>query len=549
MRPRVDVPVLIVGGGPAGLMTALLLARYGVESLLVEKHETVSALPRARGVHARAVEILRCCGVEAEMRLRELPITPGAEWRTDLVHPAFREMSLNGPELEPVSPCDGVAVAQDVFESVLRSQVFACPQAQVRVGTEVTDVRPDAQGVSTTLLDRRSGGVSTVRSRYVVAADGSHSFVRGSLGIGMDGPDDLGTRHLIAFRADLEPYAGERPRGMYFLTDSGAVLFSTHPDSRWVIDAPDRGETLDASGTVRRVTGIPDLDVEVLAVSRWTAAARTAVAYSTDRIFLVGDAAHQAPPLGATGVSTALADAHNLAWKLAAVICGRAGAPLLDTYAAEREPVGRRNVIELGAAWDVVRAGGSPPPGRSLRAIDMGFRYESAAIIPDDEPAVDQPLPGASVDPVTATGTDYVPSGEPGGRAPHLWLDTPGPAASILDLFGPHLTLLTGPAGQKWRSAAEVARATLRTELTCHVVRHVDWPERYGVTTSGAVLVRPDGHVAWRQRSLADATQRSPADQLRAALTCILALPGHPRAATGHPADPGSSRAPISGSW
>lgn len=175
----------------------------------------------------------------------------------------------------------------------------------------------------------------------------------------------------------------------------------------------------------------------------------------------------------------------------------------------------------------------------------MGFRYESAAIIPDDEPAVDEPVPCVSLDPVITAEIDYVPSGEPGCRAPHLWLDTPGPSASILDLFGLHLTLLTGPAGQMWQSAAEVARATLRTEITCHVVEHVDWPELYGVTASGAVLVRPDGHVAWRQRSLANTTGGSPADQLCAALTRTLALHGQdvpPRPPPSTDSGPGSKR-------
>jgi putative polyketide hydroxylase len=450
-----DAPVLIVGGGPAGMTTALLLAWYGVESLLVEMHTSVSPLPRARGVHSRAMEILRYCGVEADMRRHQLPITPGAEWRPDLVHPAFMEDSVTGPEAPQVSPCDGVAVAQEVFESVLQNELSTCTAAQVRAGTEVTAIRSDSAGVSTTVLDRVRGRASTLRSRYVVAADGAQSFVRRSLGIKMDGAEDLGTRHIIAFRADLSSYAGERPRGMYFLTESGAVLYSTHPDSRWVIDAPDAGSPLDAIDTVRRVTGLDDLEVEVLAVGRWRAAARTAATYSTDRVFLVGDAAHQAPPLGATGVSTAMADAHNLAWKLAAVIDGSAGTPLLDTYAAEREPVGRDNVTELGAAWDVVRAGGPPSLGRTLREIDMGFSYESAAVIPDDEDAAIEPVPGVPPEAVVAAQSDYLPSARPGCRAPHLWLDDPGPTASTLDLFGPHLTLLTGPAGQAWQAASD----------------------------------------------------------------------------------------------
>jgi len=174
------------------------------------------------------------------------------------------------------------------------------------------------------------------------------------------------------------------------------------------------------------------------AEGRWTAVARSAERYADGPAFLVGDAAHQVPLAGATGVSTALADVHNLAWKLAAVLDGRAAEVLLDTYRAEREAVGRRAVAEARAAWEVTRNPSAIPfAGRSLRQIDMGYRYASAAVI--DDGSLDAGGPG-----------DYVPLADPGCRAPHLRLD--GGARSTLDLFGREFVLLTAPEGEPGRA-------------------------------------------------------------------------------------------------
>ena len=235
----VEVPVLIVGGGPAGLTASLLLSRHGVESLLVDKRVTGSPLPRARGVHARAMEILRVCGVESDLRAVELPITPGAEWRARLTSVPIREDVPSAAVKAAVSPCEGLSVSQDVFEAVLRDHARSYATARLQAATVLESFDVSDAGIQATLLDQASGERSWVRARWMIAADGARSGTRQRLGIAVNGAGDLGKQQMIAFRADLSRSTGKNPRGIYFLTDSGAALIWTHPDHRWVLSMPD----------------------------------------------------------------------------------------------------------------------------------------------------------------------------------------------------------------------------------------------------------------------------------------------------------------------
>jgi 2-polyprenyl-6-methoxyphenol hydroxylase-like FAD-dependent oxidoreductase len=509
-----EVPVLIVGGGPAGLTASLLLSQHGVESLLVDKRTGGSPLPRARGVHARAMEILRVCGAEPALRAVELPITPGAEWRTRLAGRPVREDVPSAATMPDTSPCEGLSVAQDVFEAVLGEYARGYASARSREGTVLEDFEVSQAGVTAALLDRATGQRSQVRARWMIAADGARSGIRERLGIAMNGPDDLGRQRMVAFRADLTAYTGANPRGIYFLTGAGAALIWTHPDHRWVISFPDKADDRDLQAMAHEALGVSGLPMEVLSSNGWTAAAQTAARYSQGPVFLVGDAAHRFPPAGATGVSAAIHDVHNLAWKLAAVMRGYAGEALLESYAAEREPVGRRNVDETAAAWTrVFTADGAPFAGRSLAQIDMGYQYRSAVIADDGGPDADPP------------GADYQPSAAPGCRAPHLWLDPPRGRISTIDLFDREFVLLTAGPGTPWREAAATASRELGIPVGSRVVDHPEWPRRYGVTPTGSVLVRPDGHVAWRSRTLPVAGTPTPRDQLHAALATCTARP------------------------
>ncbi len=494
-----EVPVLIVGGGPAGLTASLLLGRAGVDALLVDRNMTPSSLPRARGVHSRAMEILRVSGVATDLRARQLLIRSGLEWRRTLTAEPDRELSLPASIDDGISPCEGLAMAQDVFEEVLRRHVDAVARRPARWGTRAENVRVDGDGVLVSLRELDSGRVSTVRARYVLAADGARSAVREATGISLRGPADLGRQRAVAFRADLSPWTGARPRGMYFLTDLPGVLFWTHPDHRWVIDAPDT-HPLAAERFVRTALGASDVALEVLADRTWSPGAQSAEIYRQGPIFLLGDAAHRVTPMGATGMSMAIHDAHNLVWKLAAVLKGQAGSSLLDTYSAEREPIGRVNAAESGQAWATAfQFGNLPPIGRSLREVDLGFRYASPAVI-DDACTAPPPL-GDQADPAA-----------PGHRAPHLWLDPPPHERSTIDLFDQSFVLLHGPAGTSWSSDLAQRPDGRGVPLERHVITDPSWPDRYGVEPSGAVLVRPDGHVGWRHRGPPMPDEASPVE-------------------------------------
>lgn len=494
----IETPVLIVGGGPAGLTASLLLSRHGVESLLIDKRVTGSPLPRARGVHSRAMEILRVCGVEPDLRAVELPITPGAEWRTDLTGAPLRE-DVPSSGRSVVSPCEGLSVSQDVFESVLRRHAGGYSAGQLRTGARLESFHSAEDGVLAAVVDQASGRTTQIRARWMIAADGARSGIRHQLGIAMNGPADLGQQTMIAFRADLTTWTGARPRGIYFLTATGAALIWTHADDRWVISQPGPiAADEDPATVIRRVLGRPDLTLDVLGTNPWTAAAQSAAQYANGPVFLAGDAAHRFPPAGATGVSAAMHDVHNLVWKIAAVVHGHGGEKLLDSYAAEREPVGRRNAEETGLAWSRIFNGdGAPFSGRTLAQIDMGYQYRSPVIASDGSPDTDP------------AGADYQQTATPGGRAPHLWL---ADGSSTIDLFDRRFVLLTSESGHAWRTAA--ARCS-GVPIDSHVITDAQWPDLYGVAPDGAVLVRPDGHISWRSAT----TSTDPGADIQTALT------------------------------
>lgn len=540
-----EVPVLIVGGGPVGLTTSILLSHHGIRSLLVEQHPGTSIYPKARFINARTMEIFRQLGIEPAMRAVEIPATRNVVWARSLVGEeiARRPVETMTPEaVREWSPTWGCTSTQEAFEPVLLAQARRHAMGSIRFHTRLVNFEQGEDSIDATLLERSSGRELHVRAQYLVGADGAHSRVREILGIGMQGEPVLTHSINILFRAHLAGFVGDREINLCFITNPHAAgLLLYNGDDRWRFTAfyfPERGERAEdytaerCLQVVRAAVGVSDLPLELDGTFPWSDAALVAEHFSHRRAFLAGDAEHLMAPAGGFGTGVGIQDAHNLAWKLAAVLYGWAAPTLLASYEAERAPISRRMTEQMRrnalAARGADRQAGAlepqsgprPAPGRPEffreHGLVFGASYASGALVPDGTPPVE----------VSNPVTDYVPTARPGGRAPHCWLEGDGQRISTLDLFGRHFVLLAGQEGRGWTEAAHHVAAGRRVPLQAvRIASDGEWqdPEQkwaatYGVEESGAVLVRPDGYVAWRDaRSSAD-----PEGELDRTLSAVL---------------------------
>ncbi|MGW2425646.1 FAD-dependent monooxygenase [Streptomyces sp. NPDC001709] len=503
------VPVLVVGGGPVGLSTALFLTRHGIRPLLIERRDATSRLPRAPGIQARTLELFRSVGLEEDIRALEmgdtLPYFEGGILRTTTLAEIGDAEVVEAPRLDGagISPVTVMGCGQDRYEPVLLEHAQKAG-AEVLFRTELVDLWQDDTGVFAVLRSHDDDGSERlVRADYLVAADGASSSVRRSLGITQHGRGTVFHALSIYFRAPrLEEIMGGRKFILCYATQGPTTmtLSRLHGCDPWAGAAlydPERESSADFTEercvqVVRDASGVPDLEVEIVATVPWEGAQRVASAFRAGRVFLAGDAAHVHPPAGGFGANTGIHDGHNLAWKLAAVLHGWAGDGLLDSYDAERRPLGAamaeqallRNRIRHELAED----------GDQERMVDdivvtLGYRYTSSAVAGPGHAA--PLLPGLDL------------TGAPGTRAPHMWLRDEDQRLSTLDLFGDAFTLLT--EDERWLEAAAGAAARRPVPLRAHrigagglVADGADWGARYGVSATGAVLVRPDGFVAWR---------------------------------------------------
>ncbi|MEV6278918.1 FAD-dependent monooxygenase [Nocardia sp. NPDC051832] len=525
------VPVLIVGGAVSGLTLAAFLAHHGVRCLLVERREHLSQHPRMNDIGPRTMELLRVLGLHDRVRQldedRESSIL-----RVDTLAGRERDrFRMGGPaEFGGLTPEKQVWCDQDQLEPVLRDRAVELG-AELRFHTELTDFEHDERQVRAELREGGTGYRSTVIADYLIACDGSGSAVREALGVGYAGPGLLALQAGILFRADLTTALRGRSFVLCLVDDLEAVnsglrltVLLQRNLNRWTLSVPHDPEADAALSAprcaelIRRAVGIPDLDVEVLGVDIWQMRALLAGSFRRGRVFLVGDAAKTLPPTGGYGGNSGIDDAHNLAWKLAAVLAGTAGPGLLDSYELERKPVAQLliedSVVRAGMLLAGAAEGGSHQPADRPGKADicLGYRYHLGALIPE------QPDNGAP------TEDPRTPTGRPGTRAAHVVLARDGRELSTLDLFGSDFVLLTGSAGGSWEHAAAETAVVVHRIATSGpglIDVHGRWAEAYGVTESGAVLVRPDGFIAWRSRSAAD----PPEDSLGTVLRTILAQP------------------------
>ncbi|MBY0320320.1 MAG: FAD-dependent monooxygenase [Reyranella sp.] len=517
------VPVLIVGGGPVGLMASLLLSRLGIRSLLVERHPGTAIHPKARGINARTMEVFRQQGIEAAVRKAGLPPE-----RTGFIVWA---KSLAGEEIErrvpwgrserstDVSPVRACLCAQDYLEPVLRRCAEEQAPGELSFNTELKGFTQDSAGVTATLRNVVTGAELKVLAQYMIAADGAQSAIRAALGVRMDGKKDVYDSVNILLEADLRPWTQDRPAALYFIESDKlrGTFLTINAHDRWgfLVNslkaqgyAPQDFTPERSAALVRLAAGVPDLPVKVLGVAPWVASAHVAEQYRHGRIFLAGDAAHEMPPTGGFGMNTGVQDVHNLCWKLALVLQDRAEDSLLQTYHDERQPLACKiteqalaNAVSMGRLKKTNETTSARPEFLNEQGMIFGASYSSAAVLPDGSP------PPAVANPIT----DYAPSARPGGRAPHAWLQRPdGERVSPIDLLGKGFVLLAGGKGGEWAEAAQAMQTSNGIEVAPIIVGNGElepaderWRETYGIDETGAVLVRPDGYVAWRSAGAA----------------------------------------------
>jgi 2-polyprenyl-6-methoxyphenol hydroxylase-like FAD-dependent oxidoreductase len=502
--PERHTEVLVVGGSLVGLSTSVLLASYGVPHLVVESHAGTAIHPRAASFHQGTMEVFRSVGLQ-----REVEEAAAREFRQGGAIVAVE--SLGGKELayfyrsyndgvEGLSPTDRLFITQVGLEPILHQRAVDLG-AEHLFGTDLVSFEARDDHI-VSVIRPHGGPEEVVISGYLVAADGAHSVVREQLGIPMTGHGSFADCVTIYFKADVNHLMGDRNLSVVYVNHpelSGFFRFSFTGDSGFLAVfstlEPDGarnthvGEGISEERCVELVhTALgsePGLPVEIESVQRWSALAATAASFQRGRVFLAGDAAHVMPPTGGWGGNTGVADAYNLAWKLAFATRGVAGPGLLDTYSAERRPISALTVEQAYTRY-ALRVDPSLPrddlmPPLDDAAIELGAIYRSSAVHSDADP-------GQQLDDPHARAWTV------GARVPHVPLAGDGNRLSTLDAAGPGFALLADQGHDLWQRAAGEAGESLDVAVE---VKPID-PGPAGDGWTGAALVRPDGVIAWK---------------------------------------------------
>jgi 2,4-dichlorophenol 6-monooxygenase len=574
--------VLVVGSGPAGSSMAALLSSYGVENTLVTKYRWLSDTPRAHITNQRTMEIMRDLGLEQQCMLY-------ATGQKLMGHNVFCT-SLAGEELGRVatwgnhpnsfarhrlaSPTEMNDLPQNLLEPILFGA--ACGRGtRARLSTEYVSHKQDKDGVTATVRDRVTKEEYPIRAKYLIGADGGNSQVAEDLGLPMNGKMGVAGSINIIIEADLTKYVAHRPSVLYWVLQPGSnvggigmgVVRMVRTWNEWLIiwgyDINQPAPVVDeefAKGVVYSLIGENTVPVKIKSVSTWTVNHMHALEYSRGRVFCMGDACHRHPPSNGLGSNTSIQDAYNLAWKIAHVVKGKASPKLLDTYNAERAPIGKqivdranKSIGEFGPIFDALGLLSTTDPDamkanmesrkeatplgaerrKKLReaiaykiyefdchGVEMNTRYASEAVAPDGSP-----------DPGFKDNAElyYEATTFPGAHLPHVWLEKDRKAVAVLDLCGKgRFTLLTSIGGEAWVKAAKDVAAKTGVEIAavtigpgCDVEDPFgDWARAREIGDDGCLLVRPDMYVAFRSPS----ASKTASKELAAAISKILGV-------------------------
>lgn len=513
------VPVLIVGGGPVGLALAADLGWRGIECLLVEQGDGEIFHPRANTVNSRSMEFCRRWGIAEQVRNAGAP----PDFPLDILYitslqgydiARIDRPSYGGTTPLPTTPERSQRCNQIFFDPILRDLADSFPSVTLRYQFRFESFVENDDGVVATLRDVATDRTETIQAQFLVACCGGQSPIPEALGVQWEGTPVL-SNHINVFLRIPELWNNhdKGKAAFYFFIDpkgGNQSLIELDGDTLWRlgIDLGDEQvapEALDIDSLIERWVG-PEVPFEVVSALPWTCRSLVADNWHDGRVFLAGDAVHQHSPQGGFGMNTGLGDAVNLSWKLAASLEGWAGPGLLDSYQAERLPVARRIVRQatdmLGDVADPEKLAVIDTPGyegeRVRREVGrdivrdrtqifvsdglvLGYRYDPSPIIWADG----TPVPEESV-------SEYVPTSRPGSRAPHAWVSD---GKSTIDLFGRDFVLLSLSGAQS--EASEFIAAAAACAMPCDVIE-LDDPEITALYEQPFVLVRPDGHVAWR---------------------------------------------------
>lgn len=506
------VPVLIVGAGPVGLAASIALSRMGIENRVIEKHASTSIHPKARGVNVRTMELCRVWGIEQPIRQSELPVSARRFlWMNYLKGEIQGDVSIIADQTQ-LSPTELCLLSQDIFEKELLTYLKTKKQTQVNFNTRLIQIEQDGQFVYCEIENTLDNSRTKIKCQYLIAADGANSFVRKNLDINMTGMACLGNHISVYCETDLSTWLADKPFAVLAFIDKnqmGHVVMAVDLKRRWIFAerTADANKILtdeEAINVVRSTVGESELPVKIINITNWEMAALNADQYRVGRIFLCGDAAHRIPPTGGMGMNTGIGDAHNLAWKITYVLKGYADETLLDSYEQERKPLAQTtidwstiNAKRLRSIFQSLDEGNTHTFREGLKeqtkhinhsGLDIGFIYQSNAVFRRNEKMPD-------FDP-----NSYQAKAIVGMRAPHSWVLYNDRTISAIDLFEKNYVLLVGEnckiENLKLPIPKDYPITILKLGKDLYSIDQ-DFYTSYQITKEQAILVRPDGHVAW----------------------------------------------------